>query len=180
MSTVAPAEERARPRFRYLKRFVGFVVSVALLVVAGMVAWNYTVSGPIRPAAAADPCPTPGAPPPQNPSARSIRVNVFNATERRGLASTTAELMRARGFQLGRIANAPEGQLLPGVAELRYGRAGVLEARVVAAHLGGRGLTLVRDDRRDASVDVLIGAAFRSLANAATIKAVLPTFPYRC
>jgi LytR cell envelope-related transcriptional attenuator len=171
-------EYRSRPRFRYLKRLAGVVISLALLAAAGRIAWNYTFAQAIKPSATADACPARGAPPAPYPAPAQVDVNVMNATERRGLASTTSELLRARGFRIGRVANAPQAGLTVS-AEIRYGPAGRLESRVVGAHVGGR-LTFVPDDRTTTRVDVVLGAGFRQLATPQQAAALLPRLPTGC
>ncbi|MFD0329774.1 LytR C-terminal domain-containing protein [Streptacidiphilus monticola] len=41
------------------------------------------------------------------PSPSAITVNVYNATTRTGLAGNTANQLKARGFKIGKIGNAP-------------------------------------------------------------------------
>jgi LytR cell envelope-related transcriptional attenuator len=171
--------QRRPPRFRYLKRFIGVVVSVAALFAVGRVAWDVAITQPIQPAAAADACPPAGAPPDPYPAPSQTTINVYNSTERRGLASTTAELLRARGFLIGKVANAPGGRLLPGPSEVRYGVAGRLESRVLAANVGGR-LSFVPDDRTTPTVDLFLGAAFRRIATPREAAGLLPRLPTGC
>lgn len=96
------------------------------------------------------------------PAAKTITVNVYNATKRAGLAKTTSTQLVQRGFRAGKVANDPKGASVAASAEIRYGPKGALAAKVVAAQVAGA--TLVKDSRTDASVDFVIGEAYAALA----------------
>jgi LytR cell envelope-related transcriptional attenuator len=178
-TSVDERTDRERHRFRYLKRSIGVLVSLAGLAGVGWVAWNVSVNRPIQPAAAADVCPAPGVPPPPYPAPAQVVVNVFNATERRGLAEDTAQLLRLRGFRVSRFGNAPGDRLVPGPSEVRYGPAGRLESRVLAANVGGR-LAFVPDERTNTTVDLVLGATFRRIATPAEAASLLRRLPTGC
>ncbi len=91
-----------------------------------------------------------------------VRVNVYNATTRTGLAASTAKTLGGRGFVVGKVANDPLSRSVKGVAEVRYGPKGKGAANVVYRHLTSA--KLVQDKRADASVDVVIGNAWKELA----------------
>ena len=109
------------------------------------------------------------------PNPRVIRVNVYNATTRSGLARSTSVLLAARGFAIGALANDPLNKTVPGTAEIRFGRKGLLAAKVVAAQVPSP--VMVRDLRPDASVDFVIGNTFTALNTPVQAQAVLRASP---
>ncbi|GGJ43630.1 LytR C-terminal domain-containing protein [Streptomyces brasiliensis] len=106
---------RMRPRRRRGRLAFGVVASVAAL---GLIGWGtlqlidvFTGGGKKASAAGTGACP-----PKASPSARptvalpapaKITVNVYNATQRTGLAKTTADELKKRGFMIGEVGNAP-------------------------------------------------------------------------
>lgn len=93
--------------------------------------------------------------------ASKVKVNVYNATTRSGLAAATSKSLAARGFVIGAVANDPLKKSVKVAAEVRHGPAGVAQARALAKHLTS--VTYVRDKRKDASVDIVLGTAWKSL-----------------
>lgn len=102
---------------------------------------------------------TPGA---GLPSTSQVTTNVYNATDRTGLAATTAEELQRRGFVIGTIDNDPLGKSVSGVAEIRHGPSGKSAAELMAFYVPGA--VLVDDGRDDATVDTVLGAAFTQVA----------------
>lgn len=151
---------RARRR-RGAKRLVGAVVLAALLAAAGWAVWTYagapTDSTAPRPTVS---CPAPEPTPTVVPAAQ-VRVNVYNATDRRGLAARVATELERRGFRVGKVDNDPAKRTVTGAAEVRHSTAGADAARTVAAQVGA--VVAVPDQRGDASVDLVLGAAFTRL-----------------
>ena len=118
-------------------------------------------------------CPS-TAPPPPVVAPAQVRVNVYNATQRRGLASTVATQLKKRGFTVGEVANDPLKRSVTGLAEVRSSAAGTDAARTVVAQVGQ--VVLVPDQRKDASVDLVLGATFKALVSpAAAAAAITPT-----
>jgi len=109
------------------------------------------------------------------PNPRTITVNVYNATGRKGLARSTSVEMASRGFVVGKVANDPLKRPVVGTAEVRYGRKGVLQAKVVAAQVPAA--VLVRDGRADISVDLVIGDGFTAMATAVEAQTALTAQP---
>ncbi len=103
------------------------------------------------------------------PNPRTIKVNVYNATKRRGLARTTSVELAARAFMIGSVANDPLNRVIQGTAQIRYGPKGALAAKVVAAQVPNP--IMVRDRRKDASVDFVIGDLFGTLNTIAQAQA---------
>ena len=108
---------------------------------------------------AAAPAPTCSAGPVVTPG--TTRVNVYNATERAGLAARTASALAKQGFVRGEVTNDPLGKTVTGSAEVRHGAKGLAQARLVAARV--KGARLVRDDRTDDSVDLVLGTGFTTV-----------------
>lgn len=111
---------------------------------------------------------TPGA---GLPSPAQVTANVYNATDRAGLAASTAEELQVRGFVVGDIDNDPLSKTITGVAEIRHGPSGESAARLMAFYLPGA--ELVDDGRQDATIDVAIGAAFTAVAPQSEVDAAL-------
>jgi hypothetical protein len=109
------------------------------------------------------------APPSLDPATLTLRV--FNATDTAGLANTVAEAFRARGFIVGEVANDSSGREVTGVGELRHGPRGTEAAEYVRLYLPDAGD--FPDTRADATVDVVIGPEFTTLATPEEIAAAL-------
>lgn len=100
-------------------------------------------------------------------TAHDVQVRVYNATTREGLAAAVSKQLRGRGLDVIATANDPTSRKVTGVAEIRYGSTGSLEAKLLQAAVPGA--TMVKDRRTDATVDVALGPHFHALAAAATI-----------
>lgn len=111
---------------------------------------------------------TPGA---GLPSPAQVTTNVYNATDRAGLAATTAEELQVRGFVVGAIDNDPLSKTITGVAEIRHGPSGESAARLMAFYLPGA--ELVDDGRQDATIDTALGAAYTAVAPQSEVDAAL-------
>lgn len=96
------------------------------------------------------------------PKPDTVTTNVYNATDRAGLAAATADELKSRGFLIGTVANDPKAKTVTGVAEIRYGTKGELAAKLMTFYIPGA--TLVNDGRGDTSIDTVLGAAFVSVA----------------
>jgi hypothetical protein len=111
---------------------------------------------------------TPGA---GLPSPAQVTSNVYNATDRTGLAASTAEELQVRGFLIGVIDNDPLAKTITGVAEIRHGPSGEQAARLMAFYIPGA--ELVDDGRKDATIDTALGAAYTSIAPQSEVDAAL-------
>jgi hypothetical protein len=109
--------------------------------------------------------------PPTDLDPASITLRVLNATETGGLAQTVATALQERGFVVGEVANDSSGREVTGVGELRHGPRGDEVARFVRVYLPGAGD--YPDTRADATVDVVIGPEFTTLATAEEVAAAL-------
>jgi hypothetical protein len=108
-------------------------------------------------------------------AARDITVNVYNATDRVGLANRVARQLRKRGFVIGTVGNDPAHRAVTGVAEVRASTAGAAPARTVAAQVPA--YLSVPDQRAGASVDLVLGAGYHSLRPPAVAAAALSPSP---
>ncbi|MCE1177953.1 MAG: LytR C-terminal domain-containing protein [Micrococcales bacterium] len=90
-----------------------------------------------------------------------VSLNIYNATDKNGLAAKASNAMAARGFFIGTVANDPKKAKVPGVAQVRYGSATVNEARFVALHVPGA--TLVNDGRTSGDIDLVLGERFTAV-----------------
>jgi len=108
-----------------------------------------------------------------------VTLNVYNATVRAGLAASVANTLQNQGFKIATIDNDPMGKTILGVGEIRHGPSGLEGAILAAQRLPGA--TMVQDSRMDASVDLVVGQAFRALtvpAKVALSTKAKPTTPH--
>ena len=91
----------------------------------------------------------------------SVRINVYNATNRQGLAASVAKSLRTQGFKVIEVANDPLDKQIAGVGEVRHGRNGAAGAALAATRLSGAKVVL--DKRTDATVDLVLGNRFTAL-----------------
>ncbi|GAB6900299.1 LytR C-terminal domain-containing protein [Kineosporia succinea] len=175
-TTVPTGPDRVRRRRRrQALTFAGLFLLVLLTGVGALgnsLGW-YTLGSP----GARVPCPAQTVSLPGQTA-----VNVYNGTERRGLARAVSQELKQRGFRVVQVANAPGGAQKAAVT-VRYGVGDEIEARTVARQFPGRA-ELLRDPgtRRDHSVDVVVGSryqAMRGRAESASVIAPVPT-PRNC
>ncbi|MFE9613235.1 LytR C-terminal domain-containing protein [Streptomyces sp. NPDC006012] len=174
---------RMRPRRRRGRLVFGLMAVVAVLALIGWGTWQLIdvfTGGNKASAANAEPdCPTGTAasasPAAAVPRPASITVNIYNATTRTGLAKSTADELKKRGFKIGEVGNAPSqfDQKIKGTGVLL----GPVSARnstlpVLATQLGDAER---RTDtgRKGTALDLIIGTAFRGLATPADAEKAL-------
>lgn len=105
------------------------------------------------------------------PTASQIRLNVYNSTNRQGLAAATATQLKQRGFTIVKVTNDPLKANLSIPAQIRGGANSSPAMRVVAAEVTGS--QLKPDTRIDDSVDLVLGTGFTSLASPEQVAAAL-------
>ncbi|MEU6928102.1 LytR C-terminal domain-containing protein [Streptomyces sp. NPDC046385] len=108
------------------------------------------------------------------PKPGQITVNVYNATPRAGLAKTTADELKKRGFAIGKVGNAPApyDKKVPGSGILLGAPAATKGSfSVLGTQL--KGATTKVDARTTADVDLIIGTAFKNLDPKAAADAAL-------
>ncbi|MGB7819198.1 MAG: LytR C-terminal domain-containing protein [Ornithinibacter sp.] len=141
------------------------LITLAVVVLGLFFAFWYALSyyradaGP-----AADPSTT-AACTPFDPDAARIEtttVNVYNATNRTGLAGSTAKDLEELGFGVDEVANDPTNRDTPAVAEVRHGPKGEAQAALVLSAMP-EDTVLVNDKRKGNVVDVALGTGFTAV-----------------
>lgn len=169
-------------RFRALTVVGAMVVCALILVGAALIRDTQSRAG------AARECP-PGHVPAdlRLPDEKHIKINVYNATNRRGLAESIANEFESRDFTVAnkdkiKVANDPLKKRVEGAAELRYGPKAHGAAWVINAYFLGKADLQIDLKRTDDVVDVVLGENFRELAtvtqvNQALVALGMPTPP---
>lgn len=111
---------------------------------------------------------TPGA---GLPTPSQVTTNVYNSTDRAGLAASTAEELQARGFIVGTIDNDPLARAVSAPAEIRHGPSGLASAQLMTYYIPGS--VLVDDARTDSTIDTVLGQAFTAIAPQSEVDAAL-------
>ena len=145
---------------RHQRTAITMLVLAGLVFIAGLYAWD-SITDPDESsdrvaAATCQPAAPTDAPPPAE-----IELNVYNATDRNGLASSIAGEMRARGFAILDVANDPSGREITGTAEVRAHLDSQAAVSLVMAQVPGA--VFVADNRTDGTIDLVVGAAFEAL-----------------
>ena len=172
--------ESAASRKHRRNRRTAIILVVLVLVLAG--AFYYAASyfnRPSTPSASSD-CPTSDftAQAPAALTAEQVTVNVYNATNRAGLAAATAKEVKARGFVIGQVTNDPLKKKIAAPAEVRFGPNGKAGSELVARLVEGAVPT--QDTRADATVDLVIGNGYKALVAAPTTTAAAPVPTSSC
>lgn len=109
------------------------------------------------------------------PETSSITVNVLNATGRSGLAKSTADELKKRGFRIGKVANAPAGldkKVKPaGVLMGAPGAESSARLQVLSTQL--KGADTRHDERKGEDVDLVIGDSYKKLTKKKAAEAAL-------
>lgn len=159
MTTLQPTPSRRRmPRWAVVT--VAAVLGVALI---GGGLLLTTTGGDDSPAASPTPTCTPTAVAPP----AKVAINVYNATDRAGLAASTADELATRGFVVDLVDNDPTGADVTGTAEIRFvGAASAAPARWAAAQvpLAPAPTKVAARGHDGAKVDLVIGDDFDGLA----------------
>lgn len=187
MAGVRVGLDRPRPRRRG-----GLSAGVVIAIVAGMVVLfalgfgiavimqGGSIQAPLASApsasavatAAPQPCYTSMVTPAEVlPQAEKVKINVYNATKRKGLAAETALALKLAGFKIKGVANVPDGRRLDNFAEIRHGAKGLKQAELVHFYLPDA--ILVEDTRSDKVVDVVLGKEFSIIASDAEVAAAM-------
>jgi hypothetical protein len=93
---------------------------------------------------------------------KDVKINVFNATDSPGLATTVANDFQNRKFQVKKTGNAKKG--LDEVAVLRYGPKAVGSMHLLRAYFLDEATPEYDPKRQDDVVDIVIGNNFKQLA----------------
>jgi len=160
--TPARAPDRRR-RWRHLRQTFTFALLFVGMVVLGLFAYA-AFSGRIDlPFGTGQPAALPTCPSvaPTSLAPTEVDVNVFNASDRSGLAYTVARDLQKRGFQVPtQPANDPLRAKVTSAAVVRHGAKGALAAKTVAGVVAGQ-VKYVLDDRPGAEVDLVLGPGFK-------------------
>lgn len=105
------------------------------------------------------------------PRPDSVVVNVYNSTNRAGLASTVAQDLSLRGFRINKVENDPLGVSLRGVGEIRFGSKGVDNARLLQFYFPDA--VMVEDDRSGPRIDISLGRGFEAVQDDGLVAASL-------
>lgn len=166
------------------------IIAVSLLAVLTALSWAFVLTRPVD-VAEASACNAP--PTPTDPAAPKLgervgrtalidvspakladtKIRVLNASGQGGQAGEVAGALRDLGFAAPTAANDPiyAGTRLTCQGQIRFGQDG--RASAAAVWLVAPCVELYQDDRKDDSVDVVIGTDFTSLTNSDDIAAVL-------
>ncbi|PZF95271.1 hypothetical protein C1I99_18350 [Micromonospora deserti] len=93
---------------------------------------------------------------------KDVKINVLNGTDQPGLAANVADDFRNRKFQVKKEGN--EKKQVDDVAVLRYGPKGVGSAHLLRAYFLDNAEYDYDANRKDDTVDVVLGNAFQQLA----------------
>jgi hypothetical protein len=162
------ASARARARRRRTLITLGLVA--LLLFGAFWFAYSYWKQ-PAKSGAGPTPTCTTAAPN-AAPVAAPVKVNVYNATKRSGLAAATAKELKKRGYIIGTVSNDPLKKTIKGTAEVRYGKSGAKVAAPIESMVSKP--AKIVDTRKDTSVDLVLGNAFKDLAAAPAVSTTAP------
>ena len=176
--TTAPPDEAARRRVarrRHLQQrqtviFGGLVAILGVIGLAAAGVFTGVLPAPVDPpfstpeptdTAAAPPCPPADALPlPYS----EVTVNVYNGTDRAGLAATVGGQLGALGILVNDRANYPGGDFT-GATDIQVGAEGVTAGYTIAALFPDATITL--ENRPDAIVNVVLGEGFEAMADPA-------------
>lgn len=161
MSYIVESGASTSRRTRRRRALVTLALVALMLFFAFWYAYSY-YRQPTRHSATPTTTCTATAKGPLKPS--SVTVNVYNATDRSGLAAKTATEVRKRGFTVSTVANDPLQKTVTGPAEVRYGKTGAAGGALVLKLV--KGAKAVHDSRTDSSVDLVLGRRFTALAAA--------------
>ena len=110
-------------------------------------------------------CASHGAKPLSLPTPKSVTVVVLNGAGRDLLATQVSGQLKSRGFKVGAPGDAPSPST--GTAEIEYGKSGKAAATLLAFYLPGS--KIVSTNRSDATLNLILGSSYRSLASPTTV-----------
>lgn len=151
------SDTRRRARRRSKLTIVGLSVFLVLSLVVALAVAEGWIGGGYQTGPTANPCPTRTLPSPSR-----VSLNVYNGTETDGLAKGVAAGLASQGFRISQVMNDPERRRVRGNAEIRHGENGADNAQTVGLRFPGA--KFVKDERKTAVVDVVIGPRYRRLA----------------
>jgi len=168
------SEQTVRRRVRQTKRFLVMLASVILIGLVGLTYWKGLWSWPGGSEGSALPCPT--ATPVAAPM-EGTQVNVYNGTDKAGLANTVAGKLQKRGFVVPEIGNDPLRETVGGAAVIRHSSSTLLMAKTVAAQVKGKVTLVVDETRLENNVDLVLGNKFTGLRSVKEVTPMLQPKP---
>lgn len=90
-----------------------------------------------------------------------VSANVFNSTDRSGLASSVSATLQELGVTVGQSGNWPD--LILGDGQIQAGPSGIVNAYTLAQLFPGMPVHL--DSREDASADVILGYEYAEMSD---------------
>lgn len=154
---------------RHVTTAVTMFVLVGLLVLGAVWGWRSLFAElPVTDVVAEEPTPTcvvKTVDAGEKIRSEQIRVSVFNAGGRSGLAGRTLDALMERGFLPGDVGNAPSDVKVRKVAVWST-EENDAEARLVARQFGPKVKVRFSDEDLGAGVDVIVGNDFNRLAKA--------------
>jgi hypothetical protein len=111
-----------------------------------------------------------------------VTLNVYNATDKPGLAIDVTNVLKNRKFKVIKTGNDPLKKAVASVAALRYGPKAVGKAWLVRAYFLNEAKVEFDIKRTDDTVDIVLGTKFLQLATQTEVKQSLtqmgnPTLP---
>lgn len=153
MSALQP---QPRPHARiHWQTPITMVVLLAILVGGAWWGWNSLTDSSAEPNCVEQKLPNNRLVPKQ------VVVNVYNGGAKAGTAAQVAEALEKRGFNVGKVANEPNGDKID-VVSIRGTTDNAPELKLVAGQLNQKALT-EGDNRLDHTVDVVLGRGFTKL-----------------
>lgn len=151
-------------RRRRRRRWPAITMVVLVVLASGAAAsWWFVIREPASGAVAAPRrCPAAKPTPATLLKPGQVNVNVYNSTNRFGLAASVSEKLDARGYKIVKVDNDPLQRSISGVAEIRHGEQGIGAARTILAVAPGA--ELVADARKTTRVDLVLGKRYDALA----------------
>ena len=160
MSYIVESGASSSRRARRRRALITLALVALMLFFAFWYAYSYYQASDERRATARPTCTVTAGP----LVPKDVTVNVYNATERAGLAAKTATDVRKRGFRVSTVANDPLQRKVSAAAEVRFGPSGAKGSKLVLALV--KGSKAVKDSRTDSSVDLVIGEKYAKLTAA--------------
>ncbi|MEV0526720.1 LytR C-terminal domain-containing protein [Streptomyces sp. NPDC050439] len=167
-----PRMRRPRGRRRLVLAVVASVVAVGLIgwgtlqLIDVFTGGDKATAASSRSGCAAKPAPSASqAAPKALPKPGQVKVNVYNATPRSGLAKDVAAELKKRGFTIGKVDNAPKeyDKKVKGTGMLLGAKTATDTALpVLGTQLAGT--ESKADARKSGEVDLILGTKFKDLA----------------
>lgn len=180
-AAVRRATRRRRLQQRQTVIFGGLVTALLVIALIAGAIWTGLLPAPVTREFSAEeetagqlvqPCPPEGAVPVE---LSSVTANVYNGTDRAGLAAATGSALGALGVVVNQEANWPAGSY-DGVVQVVSGPLGVTAAYSVARLFEGAVVAL-DSTRNDETVDVVLGQAYQSMLSPDQVATLDPAAP---